>query len=300
MKNDSNRIFKEEVAHILKIIVILVSVFAIYVIWQAQELRHFNITRYEIHSEKLKDKHQWVVLSDLHLWRYGKQNEQLVEAIRKEEPEAILMPGDLIVHTKPDDFFVAEELMEQLTKIAPVYFSNGNHESRLEDPEHENYESYQTLKKRMIELGVHILNNAGETVQAGEDELVVLGLELPLSYYKKGMEVPLAPNELSDDLGASDASHYQILLAHTPKYVPEYFAWGADLCLSGHYHGGLVCIPGIGSVISPQFELFPKYSFGRFDKGAQTALVSRGLGTHTFHIRIFNRSELLVISAKPS
>ena len=99
-------------------------------------------------------------------------------------------------------------------------------------------------------------------------------------------------------MGVPDAQRYHVLLAHTPQYLPDYFAWGADLCLSGHYHGGLVCLPVIGSVISPQFELFPKYSFGRIDEGSHTALISRGMGTHTFHIRIFDRSELLVITAK--
>ena len=291
---------RKEVSIISKIIVIAVAFLVIYVIWQVQELKHFRITRYEISSEKLEAEHKWVVISDLHLWQYGAHNEQLIDAIRKEEPEAILMPGDLIVHTKPDHFFVAEDLMEKLTNIAPVYFSNGNHESRLEDPEHNNYESYQKLKKRMLELGVHLLNNEKERVNEGEDEIIISGLELPLSYYKKGVDTPLAPDELTQCLGEADTGHYQILLAHTPKYVPEYFAWGADLTLSGHYHGGLVCIPGIGSVISPQFELFPAYSFGRFDEDDQTALVSRGMGTHTFHVRIFDPSELLVISAKPS
>ena len=284
---------------IFKMIGILFCLLVLYVIWQAQELRHFNRTGYQVCSDKLKEVHKWVVLADLHLWRYGRHNERLLQAIREETPEAILIPGDLIVHTKPERFFVAEELIKQLTAIAPVYFSNGNHESRLEDPEHANYVPYQQLKKRMAELGVHILNNEREIVKAGADELVMIGLELPLSYYKKGVETPLAPDELSRCLGEPDASRYQILLAHTPKYIPEYFAWGADLCLSGHYHGGLVCIPGIGSVVSPQFELLPKYSFGRFDEGTRTALVSRGMGTHTFHIRIFNRSELLVVTAKP-
>ncbi|MGN0338815.1 MAG: metallophosphoesterase [Lachnospiraceae bacterium] len=282
-----------------QIIGILLCLLVICVIWQVQELMRFNRTTYQICSDKLKGEHKWVVLADLHLWRYGRHNERLVQAIREESPEAIFVPGDLIVQTKPELFYVTEELMEQLTAIAPVYFSNGNHESRLEDPEHKNHASYQQLKMRMTELGVHILNNEREIVKAGEDELVILGLELPLPYYKKGVDTPLAPGELSRCLGRPDVSRYQILLAHTPKYVPEYFAWGADLSLSGHYHGGLVCIPGIGSVISPQFELFPKHSFGRFDEGGQTALVSRGMGTHTFHIRIFNRSELLVVTAKP-
>ena len=283
----------------VQIIGILLCLLVICVIWQVQELMRFNRTTYQICSDKLKGEHKWVVLADLHLWRYGRHNERLVQAIREESPEAIFVPGDLIVQTKPELFYVTEELMEQLTAIAPVYFSNGNHEIRLEDPEHKNHASYQQLKMRMTELGVHILNNEREIVKAGEDELVILGLELPLPYYKKGVDTPLAPGELSRCLGRPDVSRYQILLAHTPKYVPEYFAWGADLSLSGHYHGGLVCIPGIGSVISPQFELFPKHSFGRFDEGGQTALVSRGMGTHTFHIRIFNRSELLVVTAKP-
>lgn len=282
-----------------KIIGVLLFLLVVCVIWQVQELKRFNRTTYQICSDKLKGEHKWVVLADLHLWRYGKHNERLVQAIREESPEAIFVPGDLIVQTKPELFCVAEELMEQLTAMAPVFFSNGNHESRLEDPEHKNHALYQQLKMRMTELGVHILNNEREIVKAGEDELVMLGLELPLPYYKKGVDTPLAPGELSRCLGQPDASRYQILLAHTPKYVPEYFAWGADLSLSGHYHGGLVCIPGIGSVISPQFELFPKHSFGRFDEGRRTALVSRGMGTHTFHIRIFNRSELLVVTAKP-
>lgn len=284
---------------IFKMIAVVFFLLIIYVIWQAKELTRFNRTCYQICSNKLKSEHKWVVVSDLHLWCYGKHNERLVQAIRGEAPEAIFVPGDLIVDTKPARFFVAEELMEQLTEIAPVYVSNGNHESRMENPKHANYVLYQQLKTRMMELGVHILNNEREIVKAGEDEIVMLGLELPLSYYKKGADTPLAQGELSRCLGESDASRYQILLAHTPKYVPEYFAWGADLSLCGHYHGGLVCIPGIGSIISPQFELFPKHSFGRFDNGAQTALVSRGMGTHTFHVRIFNRSELLVVTAKP-
>lgn len=286
-------------ARVLWLIAVFACAVVMYVIWQAWELWHFNRTRYEVCSDKLKEEHRWVVIADLHLWRYGKHNERLLAAIREEKPEVIFVPGDLTVDTKPEHFFVAEQLMEQLTRIAPVFFSNGNHESRLEDREHSNYIAYQRLKTRMMELGVHILNNKRESVRAGGDELAVSGLELPLAYYKKGVDTPLAKEELSRLLGEPGDGHYQILLAHTPKYVPEYLAWGADLCLCGHYHGGLVCLPGIGSVISPQFELFPKYSFGRFDKGAQTALISRGMGTHTFHVRIFNRSELLVVTAKP-
>lgn len=270
---------------------------AAYALWQLWELTRFNRTRYDVHSEKLKETHRFVVLADLHLWRYGRHNERLLAAVRDEAPEAIFLPGDLIVYTKPERFFMAEELIRELVKLAPVYFSNGNHESRLEEGGSENCEAYQRLKKKMQALGVHILNNRTEEFVSKGDRIAVHGLELPLSYYRKGRETPLAEDELLRCLGRADADGFHILLAHTPKYTPDYFAWGADLCLSGHYHGGLVCIPGIGSVISPQFELFPKYSFGRFEEDGHVALVSRGMGTHTFHIRIFNRSEMLVVEA---
>ncbi len=50
------------------------------------------------------------------------------------------------------------------------------------------------------------------------------------------------------------------------------------MILSGHYHGGVMQLPGIGGVISPDFTLFPKYSGGIYREGTQTVVVSRGLG----------------------
>ena len=284
----------------LKVIVVLLGIAILYVVWQIQELRKFQCTQYEICTDKLTEEHGLVVLSDIHLWNYGKNNERLLHAIREKQPQAILLPGDLIVDTKPERFFVAEMLVKELVNIAPVYFANGNHESRLEQPTHPDYDSYQRLKQKMLQCGVHVLNNEQERLMLGTDELYIHGLELPLMYYKKGVETPLASDELANCIGEITPEGYHILLAHTPKYIPEYMAWGADLSLSGHYHGGLVCVPGIGSIISPQFEWFPAHSFGRFDFERQTALVSRGLGTHTFHIRIFNRSEMLYVVLKPS
>ena len=78
--------------------------------------------------------------------------------------------------------------------------------------------------------------------------------------------------------------------------MKEYLAWGADLILSGHLHGGMVRIPGIGGVIGPDFVLFPKYSGEMRRVGDQTVIVSNGLGTHTIHIRLFNPAEVVVLS----
>ena len=65
---------------------------------------------------------------------------------------------------------------------------------------------------------------------------------------------------------------------------------------AGHVHGGIVRLPLLGGVISPQLELFPKYDAGVFEKDDTMMVVTRGLGTHFPPVRIGNRPELLVIT----
>lgn len=49
-------------------------------------------------------------------------------------------------------------------------------------------------------------------------------------------------------------------------FFDAYAGWGADLTLSGHIHGGIVRIPGIGGVISTSYRLFPKYDGGYYEQ----------------------------------
>ncbi len=133
----------------------------------------------------------------------------------------------------------------------------------------------------------------------GGNRVQLSALELELDYYEKGRIVPLEPNYLKERLPDRREDLFRILLAHNPAYAEEYIRWGADVTFCGHNHGGLVRIPGIGSVISPQLTWFPKYDAGRFQVGDRSVIVSRGLGTHTFHVRIFNRAELLAVKFLP-
>ena len=65
--------------------------------------------------------------------------------------------------------------------------------------------------------------------------------------------------------------------------------------LSGHLHGGIIRLPGIGGLITPQAIPFPKYSGEMTTEGEQTIIVSRGLGTHTINLRFLNEAEMIVI-----
>ena len=98
--------------------------------------------------------------------------------------------------------------------------------------------------------------------------------------------------------GIPDPEVFHILLAHNPVYFDTYAAWGADLTLSGHLHGGIIRIPGIGGLITPQAQLFPKYDRGLISVNGKYMVVSAGLGEHTVPIRIFNPPQLILITVE--
>jgi predicted MPP superfamily phosphohydrolase len=128
-----------------------------------------------------------------------------------------------------------------------------------------------------------------------------------MRYYKKFTKTELTQEELGRILGEADPSVYTVLLSHMPVYFEQYAVWGADLCLCGHVHGGLMRLPLIGGVMGTRPNLFPKYSGGQysFPKGSgesgekSTMILTCGLGMHTLPIRIFNPGEISCVDLLP-
>lgn len=279
----------------MKIIGIIILLIGCVILWQHFELKKFRITSYEYQTDKITQSVNFAVVADLHAHVYGRDNDILIQKIKEQKPDIILVPGDMIVSRYPETYETAYQTFEKLTEIAPVYFSNGNHESRVSKVPVMQTEAFLEYENRVRKLGVHILNNASEEVILHGGKFCISGLEIPLECYGKGSYEPLPEHFIRDVLGDAKQDSVQILMAHNPMFAKEYAEWGADVSVCGHTHGGLVRIPGIGSVISPQFELFPKYDAGEFNFGDRKVYVSKGLGTHTFHIRVFDRAEVLMI-----
>ena len=279
----------------MKIIGIIILLIGCIVLWQHLELKKFQITSYEYRTKKITQSVKFAVVADLHAHVYGRDNDILIQKIKEQKPDIILVPGDMIVSRYPETYETAYQTFEKLTEIAPVYFSNGNQESRVSKVPVMQTEAFLEYENRVRKLGVHILNNASEEVILHGGKFCISGLEIPLECYGKGSYEPLPEHFIRDVLGDAKQDSVQILMAHNPMFAKEYAEWGADVSVCGHTHGGLVRIPGIGSVISPQFEVFPKYDAGEFNFGDRKVYVSKGLGTHTFHIRVFDRAEVLMI-----
>lgn len=282
----------------IKIILIIVAVFIVYcLIEMIRELRDFRVTKYRICSQKLngiKKEKKIIFLSDLHNRMYGEENERLLESIRNQHPDLILIGGDMLVRKDGNFYDKTVHFLAKLPGICPVYCANGNHEQKLKELPDKYEQSYEEYKKALTASGIHMLENASETVKLDEVPVKLSGLEIPLGAYARFGKKELSLKEITDRIG-EHGDDYQILLAHHPGYMKEYLTYGADLILGGHYHGCVVQLPWIGGVISTNFTLFPKYSGGIYQEGEQTAVVSRGLGTHSVPLRLWNWPELIVL-----
>lgn len=263
-------------------------------------MKKFKTTFYKIQSDKLKMQSvKLAVISDLHNVELGKENENLLKTLREQSPDAILIAGDLVLGKKGASFVVPYVFLKEAVKIAPVYYALGNHEQRMKENVELYGEGYLKFEKKVQELGVIFLENETEELEIGKEKILISGLLPPYKYYKKGSKDFLGSEEIKGLLGESSSKLFHILLAHTPKYGESYFKWGCDVTFSGHYHGGMIQVPFLGGIISPDFRIFPKYCKGHFTKGNRHLIVSGGLGEHTIPLRILNPRELVIVIGSP-
>lgn len=266
-------------------------------LWSEYEKNSFVTDHTTIKSDKIKAERQFVFLSDLHDKEFGRDNRRLVKAIERIHPDAVLIGGDMMVAHAGCSLDVTLKLVRTLAEKFPVYYANGNHEERLRS-EPENYgEMYLTLHKALTQAGVKFLDNSTEEFG---DDISITGANLAEKYFKHKFTIPELPeDEMAKYVGRPDESRFNILLFHSPLFFEKCRQWGADLTLSGHFHGGTIRLPGIGGIMTPQYQFFVKECAGRFDRDGKTMLVSRGLGTHSIKIRFRNRPELMWITLAP-
>ena len=260
------------------------------------EKKALSVEEMNLYSDKVSKDRTFIFLSDLHENTFGPDNEKLIRAIDKIRPDAILNGGDLIVtkgkHAKTRH---ALSLIKELATRYPVYCGEGNHENRI-DWEPETYGvSGSQYRKELKKAGAICLKDQSALF---DHEIEIAGLDLDHPFYGKALFHPL-PSMPSDYIekkaGKADPDHFQILLAHSPLYFDACAKWGADLTLSGHFHGGTIRLPGLGGVMTPQYQFFLPWCAGIFEKQGHYMAVSRGLGTHSINIRLNNRPQLLVI-----
>lgn len=221
-----------------------------------------------------------VQASDLHNNLFGENQHRLIEAIKKENPDIIVITGDLIDSEKMAN---SVTFIKEAVKIAPCYYVNGNHEiwTGL-------YESQ--IKPMLLENGVCVLDDEKTYIARGEARLPILGLS------DRGYVGDLVKGTILEELTADE--DFTLLLSHRPELFELYAEGNVSLVLTGHAHGGQVRIPFTHQgLYAPNQGLFPKYTEGVFKKHNTQMIVSRGLGNNVFPIpRVNNCYQLTVVT----
>ena len=282
----------------LSVCLFIIIILGVILMWVSlYDTHRFEISMHSFTSPKIKTNVRYVMLSDLHGWQYGKDNERLLSAICELKPDGILIAGDMITALKGTKTDKVEAFLSALSKEYPIYYANGNHEQKIKLYPERFGDLADRYKAALDRAQITPLINEKTEVQGGG--VTIYGLEMDHGYYKRMTNASMKKEYLDTLLGNPDRQAFNILLAHNPDYFETYARWGADLVLSGHVHGGIARLPFLGGVIAPSLKLFPKYDGGVYREGSSTMILGRGVGTHTPNVRFFNPGEVVVVDLIP-
>lgn len=245
-------------------------------------------THYDLSFPNLPSSfHQWKIghISDYHNDDKEGNREKIFSYLKEEDLDMIAITGDLFDSRRRRKEKEAFYLINRFVQLAPVYFVPGNHESRLEH--------YKTLEGELRKRGVIVLRNEGKVIKNKEGEIEIFGIDDPHFVDKDDRKQEAI---LDQKLTALEKkTNFSILLSHRPDTFPLYVKNKMDLVLSGHAHGGQIRLPKYGGVFSPSQGFFPKYDAGLFTSENTKMVISRGIGSSIFPIRINNPPELVIL-----
>lgn len=277
---------KNLIKFLLTLLIIILT--ASYLVWQnnAIQVSYFN------HSDSAIpepfDGYKIVQVSDLHNKDFG---DQLIDKVADEEPDLIVVTGDVIDRNRTD-IPVAVEAMEDLMEIAQVYFITGNHEIASG--------VYSELQIEMSRIGVIDLDNATERLEIDGESIGLVGIEDPLLLLLDDVEEAGSPEILIqtriEELLEEAGTDFNMLLSHRAELMEIYRETDVDLVFTGHAHGGQIRLPLVEGVFAPSQGFLPDYTSGMYNQNDTTMILSRGLGNSVFPLRINNRPELVVVT----
>src|SRR5690606_7301919 len=126
----------------------------------------------------------------------------------------------------------------ELKRLAPVY-------AVLGDNDQDNPEWERKLEAVFARSEVPVLRNSARLLSVDDEAMLLIGTDDPntgrsrVEAAEGGALRLVRTRGVADDLDAV----YTVVLAHSPEIVTEARPW-MDLILTGHTHGGQICLPG--------------------------------------------------------
>jgi hypothetical protein len=131
-------------------------------------------------------------------------------------------------------------------------------------------------------IGIKILLNESISIERGGDIFVLTGVDDPHFYEVDNLQKALqdVPNNQT-----------KVLLAHSPEIIKIASDFGIDYYISGHTHGGQLCLPG-GIPILSNTRCKRKYLSGSWQYEQMLGYTSRGTGSSCLPVRVYCPPEI--------
>jgi len=221
------------------------------------------------------DRFRIVHLSDLHLERIGRRDYRMMEQVAAAKPHLILLTGDYM--NVREGAVALHEVLGALKADHGVFGIEGNWDTKFltADLFHRTNTAYLVDDTRVLEKGGRRLRLVGHAMTPGRP--------------------------LRELIPPKDDGAYTIYMHHAPDAVDELRARDAgqrvDLFLCGHTHGGQVCLPFWGAVITLA-KYHKTYERGLYEVDGVPMYVNRGVGSGggaVPAVRFLSRPEVAVI-----
>lgn len=126
------------------------------------------------------------------------------------------------------------------------------------------------LIAQLVTDGWRDLTNLREEIEVDALPIELLGLD---DAHIRWHDLRIAPRQAPDRFGMA--------VMHSPDSAPEAAALGYDLMVAGHTHGGQVCVPFDGAIVT-NCSMPRRFARGLIRMGGAVLHISPGLGTSKF------------------
>jgi predicted MPP superfamily phosphohydrolase len=202
-------------------------------------------------------------LSDLHVELNPHTMDEVGRLVRELRYDLCVLTGDY----RGETFGVFEISLASLLELRKLIKGDafgvlGNHDSILMIPDLE-------------DIGIRMLLNEHIAIERGGARIYLAGIDDAHFYRMDNIEKAAA--EIPEEA-------FSILLSHTPEIYRQAAHAGFDLLLSGHTHGGQICLPG-GIPIILEAELPRSMARGSWKYGDMAGYTSAGAGSSVVPVR---------------
>jgi predicted MPP superfamily phosphohydrolase len=219
-------------------------------------------------------------ISDIHMsdGMTAADLESGLEAGLSERPDLICFTGDFVSTTTGFDRAGLRRLLRRAANAAPSYAVLGNHDGGAWLGRRGGSGSTQGVGELVGSSGVRLLHNAS----AIEQGITLIGVG---DYWSGEFDPERA-------FGQRRGSEPTVVLCHNPDAKKDLRHRHWDLMLSGHTHGGQVCVPDVNPTWTPVSD--KRFVSGLYKWDGRQLFITRGLGSPK-HVRAFCRPEVSIL-----